>query len=211
MHQRVDAFRRALEDLDQLRAEALFAEALCEETPIAAVEHLVVPALEALGNAWDHGDVALSQIYMSGRYCEQLVDRVLPPSDPDRKHQPRAAIVTLSDCHELGKRIVYASMRAAGFEIFDFGTLEVDELVERVLGERIEVLLVSTLMLPSALKVAQLTARLRVVAAQVRVIVGGAPFLFDPELWREVGAHAMGRDAGDAVALLEAIMAGGAR
>ena len=36
----------------------------------------------------------------------------------------------------------------------------------------------------------------------VRVIVGGAPFLFDDKLWREVGADAMGRNAAEAVALV---------
>lgn len=211
MHERVEAFRHALEDLDQVRADALFAEALRDEPPIAAVEHLVVPALEQIGEAWCVGDLALSQVYMSGRYCERLVDRILPPSDPERKHQPRAAIVTLADCHELGKRLVYASLRAAGYELFDFGTLEVEPLVARVLAERIEVLLVSALMLPSALKVAELTRQLHQLAPGLRVIVGGAPFLFDEELWREVGADAMGRDAGQAVTMLEAMMNGGAK
>jgi methanogenic corrinoid protein MtbC1 len=73
--------------------------------------------------------VALSQVYMAGRFCEALVERVLPPSDPDRKHQPRSAIVALNDHHLLGKRIVYAQMRASGFELFDYGRMDVPELV----------------------------------------------------------------------------------
>ena len=36
----------------------------------------------------------------------------------------------------------------------------------------------------------------------MRVIVGGAPFLFDDKLWREVGADAMGRNAAEAVTLV---------
>jgi len=33
--------------------------------------------------------------------------------------------------------------------------------------------------------------------------VGGAPFIFDPNLWQEVGADAMGRNAADAIKLLQ--------
>jgi len=42
--------------------------------------------------------------------------------------------------------------------------------------------------------------------ANIKVVVGGAPFLFDEELWREVGADAMGRSASDAVAIVERLM-----
>jgi methanogenic corrinoid protein MtbC1 len=139
---------------------------------------------------------------MSGRICEALVEAVLPPSDPDRKHQPRSAIVTLSDFHMMGKRIVYSHMRASGFELFDYGRMDVDELVDRVLADKIRVLMISVLMLPSALKVADVCRRLKEAGLAVRVIVGGAPFLFDENLWREVGADAMGRNAAEAVTLV---------
>ena len=134
MQERILAFRRALEELDQPRAQALFAEELRDASPLKAVESLVVPALEQIGEAWQRGDVALSQIYLSGRFCERLVDQALPAADPGRKRQPRTAIVTLCDNHLLGKRIVYATARACGYEIFDFGSLDVESLVTRALN-----------------------------------------------------------------------------
>ncbi len=199
-------FRDALESLDRAQADALFQRALQQYSPIAAVEKLVVPALEQIGTAWHEGSVALSQVYMSGRFCEALVDRVLPASDPDRKHQPRSAIVVLSDYHDLGKRIVYSVMRASGFEVFDYGRLDVDELVERAVADRLRVLLISVLILPSALKVREVCTQLKARGADIKVVVGGAPFLFDDQLWREVGADAMGKSAADAVAIVERLM-----
>jgi len=206
MHALAGPFRDALESLDRVRAEAVFADALTTLAPIAAVEAIVVPALEQIGAAWEAGSVALSQVYLSGRVCEEVVDRVLPPSDPDRKHQPRSAIVVLCDYHMLGKRIVYSVMRASGFELFDYGRMDVDTLVERVLADRIAVLMISVLLLPSALRVREVTARLKAEGAPVRVVVGGAPFQFDAELWREVGADAVGHSAADAVAIASAWM-----
>ena len=202
----ITPFRESLESLDRLRADALFREALARHSPIAAVEQLVVPALEQMGRAWQDGSVALSQVYMSGRFCEELVERVLPPSDPDRKHQPRSAIVVLNDHHMLGKRIVYAQMRASGFELFDYGRMDVATLVARVQADHVRVLLVSVLMLASALQVRQVRDALDAAGADVKIVVGGAPFSFDPLLWQEVGAHAMGRSAADAATLVQGWM-----
>ena len=202
----VAPFREALESLDRVQADAIFAQALLELSPIEAVEQVVVPALEQIGAAWDAGQVALSQVYMSGRFCEELVDRMLPPSDPDRKHQPRSAIVVLSDYHDLGKRIVYSVMRASGFELFDYGRMDVDALVARAIADKVRVLMISVLMLPSALKVREVCSRLKENGSDAKVIVGGAPFLFDQELWKEVGADAMGSSAAQAVAIVERMM-----
>jgi methanogenic corrinoid protein MtbC1 len=203
MENLVVSFRDALEALDRVGAESAFSQALATRTPIQAVEQVVIPALEQIGQAWENGQVALSQVYMSGRVCEELVEKALPPSDPDRKQQPRSAIVVLSDYHMLGKRMVYSIMRASGFELFDYGRMDVDELVARTLADGLRVLLISVLILPSALKVRQVTDRLRAANAPVRVVVGGAPFAFDAQLWQEVGADAVGYSAADAVTIVE--------
>lgn len=203
MHELVKPFRAALESLDRIGAENVFKQALTGLTAIQVVEQVVVPALEQVGNAWHDGSVALSQVYLSGRFCEEIVERVLPPSDPDRKHQPRSAIVVLSDYHMLGKRIVYSVMRASGFELFDYGRMDVDELVARAQADQIRVLLISVLILPSALKVREVCDRLKAAGAPIKVLVGGAPFLFDEQLWQDVGADAVGHTASDAVSVVE--------
>ncbi len=196
----------ALETLDRPAVEALFQQALATHAPMDVVEQVVVPALEQLGEDWNAGRVALSQIYMSSRICEEIIDRVLPPAAPERRSQPRHAIAVLNDYHTLGKRIVLAVMRASGFEILDYGRMGVDELVARVLADDVKILLISTLMLPAALQVKAVRAALDARGAAVRIAVGGAPFLFDPDLWREVGADAMGRNAADAVAIVRGWM-----
>ena len=203
MDRTIGQFQEALQALDKVTADRLFNEALATMTPIEVVERMVVPALEGIGQAWQEGSVALSQVYMSGRFCEELIERVLPPSDPDRKHQPRSAVVVLSDYHMLGKRIVYSLMRASGFELFDYGRMDVAELVQRAQADGIRVLLISVLMLPSALKVREVRAALD---PSIKIAVGGAPFLFDEQLWQEVGADAMGRSAADAVRIVEGWM-----
>ena len=195
--------RNALEALDRPKIEALFQQALRQLPPMQVLESLIAPVLEQLGEDWSTGKIALSQIYMSSRICEDMVERVLPTMAPERKGQPHHAIVVLNDYHMLGKRIVLSVMRASGFAILDYGRMDVDELVQRVLADHVKILLISVLMLPAALKVKEVRNKLDASGRQVRIAVGGAPFLFDPELWREVGADAMGRSAADAVTIVK--------
>jgi len=203
MMQRMEEFRQALLAVDRLRSRKILEE--CgEEMPLPQlVESLVTPALERIGAGWEDGTVALSQVYMSSRICEELVDSILPPHSPERREQPRMAIAAIEDHHALGKRIVYSALRAGGFELRDYGHgVTVDELVARVKEDGIELLLVSALMLPSALRVKALRRRLDEADGRVRIVVGGAPFRFDDQLWREVGAHATAGSAAAAVALV---------
>ncbi|MBF0272467.1 MAG: cobalamin-dependent protein [Magnetococcales bacterium] len=199
----LDQFRDALESFDRSRAEALFQQALAMDPPLDMVESLIVPTLERIGSDWESGCIALSQVYMSGRMCEDLVSRAFDAEHTEMPEgQPRRAIVVLHDYHMLGKRIVYSILRASGFPLLDYGRLSVEELVERVIVDRVEELLISVLMLPSALKVREVRNALRTKGVAVRILVGGAPFLFDPDLWREVGADAMGRNAAEGIRIL---------
>jgi methanogenic corrinoid protein MtbC1 len=192
----------ALVMVDRLAVRQILTGPGLDLTTFQRIEEMVTPALDEIGAGWESGLYSLSQVYMSGRICEEEVDTLLPPSDPARRNQPKMAIVTLEDYHMLGKRIVYSVLRANGFELANYGRMEVVELAERVLRDRIQILLVSVLMLPSALKVKELRARLDLAEARVRIVVGGAPFRFDGQLWREVGADAFGETAAEAVRIV---------
>ena len=189
----------ALLAIDRLAAKEILTQPYPNLTPYQVVEEMVVPALESIGIGWESGTYSLSQVYMSGRICEELVDLILPPSDPARRNQPKMAIVVLEDYHLLGKRIVYSMLRASGFELLNFGRMDVDTLAKRSLDENVKILLISVLMLPSALRVKELRAKLGMKGSKMKIVVGGAPFRFDHQLWRDVGADAFGSTAIEAV------------
>lgn len=203
-----EQFEKALLSIDRLAVNQLVAEAAKKMTPLALVDHVIVPALTRIGESWERGDTALSQVYMSGRICEELVNGLLPPGDPQRKNQPSMAIAVLDDYHLLGKRIVYSVLRANGFELKDYGRVTVDEVLRKVRTDQIRGLLISTLMLHSALHVREVVAGFKTAGLSVKVVVGGAPFRFDAQLWREVNADAMGHSASDVTGIIQNIMGG---
>ncbi len=205
-----ESFQFALLSLDRLAARKCVAQAADSLSAMEIVDQILVSALHHIGAGWERGDIALSQVYMSGRICEELVDTLLPPGAASRKHLPAMAIGVLEDHHFLGKRIVYSVLRAAGFALQDYGRVTVEEVIEKVRTDRIEVLLLSTLMLHSALAVRDVVSGLKEQGLQVKIIVGGAPFLFDPRLWIEVGADAMGASAADVPGIIEQLSGDGA-
>lgn len=203
---RLDSFIQALLSMNRVAAEEALTGAVKESSLDEVITTLVVPALERIGDAWVKGSVSLSDVYMSSRICEELMRPLASRASSPRRKQPRIAIAALLDYHLLGKKLVQLALRSSGYEVIDFGHgITVEDLATRVREDKVEVLLISTLMLPSALKVKDLRQRLDQYALHPRIVVGGAPFRFDDELWREVGADVMGVSASDALKILDAI------
>ncbi len=196
---------RAFLMLDREEAERIFNEALSLGSPIEIAGELVSLTLNRIGAAWEEGKLALSQVYMSGLICEELIDKILSPQSKNRKAQPKMAIAVFEDFHMLGKRIIFSTLRASGFELLDLGGgLSIDKLTEIIHREEIKILLLSVLMLPSALHVKLLKEKLN--GTDVKIIVGGAPFRFDNELWKDVGADAFGKDPAEAIQIVSQMM-----
>lgn len=198
LHEISMQFEHALLSLDRLAAQKILHQISDANAGLSLIDAVVVPALEHIGDQWERGDMALSQVYMSGRICEEVINLFLPSRVMSVQTHPLLALAVLEDYHLLGKRIVSSALKSAGFTFLDYGQITASELVNRVCSDRVQILLLSVLMLRSALRIENVRAQLKQRGLQVIIIVGGAPFRFDPQLWQEVGADAMGRSALDA-------------
>ncbi|WP_462272359.1 cobalamin B12-binding domain-containing protein [Methanohalophilus sp.] len=196
-------FENALLNFDRVHAEQILEGALSENNAFEVIDEIVSPALTRIGTAWDTGEIALSQNYMAGRIAEQLMDEILPAESPERIDYPKIAITTLGDYHMLGKKVVTSMLRSTGHSIKEYGNMDLDKLVEKLDEDGIDLLLTSTLMLNIALKINELKKRMDKKELKTKVIAGGAPFLFDDMLYREVGADHMARTSSDVYKLID--------
>jgi len=203
MSEQNSQFEKALLSLDRITATEIVTTQCKKIGAMAAVEKIIVPTLEKIGDGWEFGDLSLAQIYMSGKLCEELIDNILPANDPQRHSNANMAIAVLEDHHTLGKNIIYSTLRANGFELTDYGNgITVEALVERAIDDDTNILLISVLMLRSALRVSNLVDELKKRNANIKIVVGGAPFRFDDKLWQEVGATACGNNGKDAIKIV---------
>lgn len=207
----IHVFQRALTTGDREAVVRLVAELVPHETRENIIDLALVPALERVGHLWEEGRISLVELYGAGRAAEVATELLEPLPRVRPAGEARVAIAVLEDQHVLGKRLVAAHLRAGGVDLLDLGVgLTAPVLVAQALEARVDVLLVSTLMLRGALKVHDVVRRLRDAGSAMRVVVGGAPFRLDPELYLEVGADACGRSAGDALALVHRLGGEGA-
>ena len=202
----MEAFLQALLSLDRETARRQLRLAVRGDDPTFAVESLLIPTMEQIGHLWETGAVALSQVYMSGRICEGLLDEMLPQTDDAAGGEPQTAILVFEDNHAMGKRLVLSALRVARIPMRDYGLgVTLEDLVRQVRRDRPKVLLISVLMLRSALRLSELVRNLSALSERPYIIVGGAPFLLDRQLWRQVGADAMAANSTEVLQLLKTL------
>ncbi len=198
-----ETFKEKLLSLDYYSVKNLVDDYSKEYEFEEIVDEIIVPILEDIGDSWDKGNLSLSQVYMSGRLCESLIDEFIKKSNTKRINKPNMAIVVFNDQHTLGKKIIYNVLRSTGYDIKDFGVSDnATSLIDRVEDEQIDVLLVSVLMLNSALKAKAIKEEIRRRNLSTTVVVGGAPFNFDSELWKKIDADYMGKNTKEAIELV---------
>ncbi len=202
-------FIDALASTDSLRAKRILVEAQQAATDGEYVDSLIVPALEHIGTGWEHGEYALSQVYMSGRICEDFINTLFVPLkiSPVRPLL-RIAVTTLSDYHSLGRRMVCATLIASGYPFIDYGRMDIEELVARIANDEPDILLISVLMYSSALDVLELRQELQDSGIDIKIAVGGAPFRLDQQLWKQVGADATGNSSSDVISIIRSLDGG---
>lgn len=188
---------QALVSVDKTEVSGLLSRAY-ESGGVHELGEILRKALEEIGIAWDNGTMSLAQVYMSGIIGEEAVQRILPHAAQVNDSLPKIGTAVFLDHHGLGMRIVSSLVRSAGYPLKDLGLgADIDRIVDFVRREEIRILLISVLMLPSALAVADLTREMAVRHPGVKIIVGGAPFRLDENLWKQAGAHGMGKNAGE--------------
>lgn len=194
---------QSLLDVDRVGFRDTLAELLKSITPLEIVENHITPILQQIGSGWGHGQYALSQMYMAGKLCEEVIPALLEEHGSTPKNKVPLAITILQDHHVLGKKIVFCALKSSGYNLIDYGSIQTPgELAEKAMTDKVGILFISTLMLPSALLVKETTRILKEKGAAIKVVVGGAPFNFDLELWKEVGADAMRTTATEAIPLV---------
>ncbi len=203
-------FVEKLIEIDRLGAEQIFNAVREQRNMSQTVDHLILPALERIGQGWEDGSIALAQVYMSSRICEELMTLIpFPepaPAQAQHTEHARMAIAVLDDYHLLGKIIVSSCLRASGYRFYDYGRVTAQELAEKIKEDGVDIILISALMLRSALQIKELKRLLDQAGSSTRIVVGGAPFRFDSLLWQEVGADAVGTNATEAVAIITSYM-----
>jgi trimethylamine corrinoid protein len=208
----LDAYLKALFDTDKPMALRIVQGALeSGMTPEKVVFDVIIPGMERMIGGMISSDnlVTLSQHFLASQIAEEVVDRLIPLFATAPEVRGHVVIGTShGDFHGLGKKIVSGCLRARMFEVTDLGINVAPEcFVDEAAAAGAEVIAISSMMVHTATgergakRVRQILQE-RGVEDRFRIIVGGAPYRFHHNLFREVGADAWADSAAEAPAVV---------
>lgn len=203
-----EQFLQALLALDQARGKQVILAALNHPIPPEEIiAGIVNTAMDDVSARQANLDITLSRMYIMARIVEDALNRLLLAIP--RPPEPLATVVigtARGDYHGLGRRLVATFLRVAGFKVVDLGlSVENRQFVNMAVSVRAKAILASALLIHTAEELVGIRDILheRKLEDEIKFIVGGAPFNFDPEFWTQVRADAMARNATDAVQVVK--------
>lgn len=199
----VAAYNEAIYDTDRERAHQVVQEALASGvTPEQVVFELVIPAIELMMDSLsERGDANLAQHFLTAEIASEVVESMLPRFKQAPTAVGRVVLGTAAgDLHSLGRRIVAGCLRAMLIDVVDLGVnVAPERFVDEAVAHDAQVIGISAMMVHTARgengarKVRQLLHE-RGLEKKIKIAVGGAPYRFDPELYRTVGADGWAPD-----------------
>jgi trimethylamine corrinoid protein len=193
------AYFDAVFDTDRDRALAVIEQALDDGvTPEEVVFTIVIPCMEKMiGGMMSDSLVTLSQHFLASQIAEEVTDMLIPRFETAPEMQGHVVIGTsFGDFHGLGKKILSGCLRAKMFQVTDVGiNTRPERFVEEALAVGAQIIGVSSMMVHTAVgengprRVRQLL-REQGLESRVKLVVGGAPYRFNDNLYREVEADA---------------------
>jgi len=204
-------FTVMLQESDRRGAQRLLREALgAGYSPSQLLKEVVSPAIDTTARSWaEHHELSLSQIYVAGLIIKDAADLLSVGREAGEKPVGKIVIgVAEGDHHGLGRLLVSAFLRSAGFDVIDLGlTVSPKAFVDTALAEGADIIAISALMVEPAMGIREVRREMeRRGIKHIPLLVGGAPFRYNPELVKLVGADATAPNAYEAITVARRLL-----
>jgi 5-methyltetrahydrofolate--homocysteine methyltransferase len=180
--------------------------------PLDLINNGIRTALDILGDRFSAGDLFLPELVLAAKAADAAVEilepELLKRGSSDKKLAKVLIATVQDDIHDIGKNIVALLMKAAGFEVVDFGVNRSSEDILTAAKENeVAVIGLSALLTTTMPRMREFIELLQEGGERDRfkVIVGGGPVT--PEFADEIGADGYGADATRAVEVIKKLVA----
>jgi len=203
----LEKIKEAIIELNDETAKELVAKAIKENIdPQEILTKGLIAGMKAVGNLFARKEYFVPEILLASEAFYAGFSIIKPLIKPSTTKQPAKIIIGVveGDIHDIGKNIVKVLMEASGYEIIDLGQdVPTKKFIDTVAKEKPAILALSSLMTTTMIHMEGIIQGLedRKLRNNVKVIIGGAPV--NEEFSRKINADAYGKDAAEAVKLIE--------
>lgn len=206
MDERIAALREALYALDRPGAVALTRELVDGGVePQEVLQQGLAEAMLEIGRRWNAGDVFLPEVVAAAeifKQCNEIVEPALIEAGGQTLGHTVLMATVKGDLHDLGKNMVGAMLKTAGFRVHDLGKdVAAETIVEAVREMEPTIVGLSSLLTTTVPEQRGVIEALESAGLRraVKVMVGGAPVTED---WAtQIGADGYAPNAPEAVKL----------
>ncbi|MDP2349874.1 MAG: corrinoid protein [Chloroflexota bacterium] len=166
-------------------------------------------AMDVVGRKFQEGELFVPEMLIAARAMKagtQILEPVLAAAGV--KPEFRAVVGTVEgDLHDIGKNLVGMMWKGGGIEVIDLGVnVSPARFVEAAQEHDAHLIGVSALLTTTMPNMRAVVEAVRAANLSTRVVIGGAPVT--PEFAAQIGADGFAPDAGSAVDLARAVLAG---
>jgi len=185
-------------------AERLLIEAAESGAPVSELyAEAIQPALREVGRLWQIGECTVADEHAVTAVAERAMAR-LRSHFPSSRSRGRTVLATAvsGDLHSVGVRMVADAFEMDGWDaVFLGANTPAADIVSAMAVGRVDLLAASASGIPHLAGLVELIGAVRrdQRVARTPIIVGGAPFVAAPDLWRRVGADGAAATAREAV------------
>ena len=204
-------FFEAMIGLDAPGAKRVIQAALQDGTaPEAIVLDVFCPAMDRFGLLQANQEITLSEIYAVARIGDNVLDQLMPLMPKSHRIAGTVVVGTVAgDFHGMGAKIVGTFLRMAGFVVYELGiNVPAATFVNTAIEKRASVICASTLLLHTLDRIREIRQLLNQhqIEDKIKLVVGGAPFNFDVELYKTVQADGTAVNAIDAIEVVSQLV-----
>lgn len=199
----ITAYNEAVFDTDRERALKVIHDAVDRGvSPEDVVFRVVIPAIEQMIKSISESfDANLAQHFMTSQIAAEVTEQMLAKFRKAPEVVGHIVIGTAQgDLHSLGKRIVIGCLKSLMIDVTDLGVnVPPEKFVDEASARGAQVIGISAMMVHTAkgengcIRVREIL-RERGLEDRMKIIVGGAPYRYDTELYKTVGADACADD-----------------
>jgi trimethylamine corrinoid protein len=199
----IKAYNEAVIETDKEGAFTVVEKALSQGvTPEEIVFDVIIPATEEMMSIITKDpDANLAQHFMTAQIASEVTERMLEKFSHPPEIIGRVVIGTAhGDLHSLGKRIVIGCLRAMMVEVTDIGVnVTAEKFVDEAVQKEAKVIGISAMMVHTATgesgsKKVRKILQDRGLEGRIKIVVGGAPYRFDSNMYKLAGADAWAAD-----------------
>ena len=168
------------------------------------MEDILRPAMYEVGRLWSEGVITVGQEHLASSISQRVMALFYPYILKEPRNKEKILITASpGELHEIGSRMIADLLELRGWNVYYMGANTPKESIVSFLKvNKVPFLGISTTMIYNISSVREIINEIRKEEKPdfyVKIIVGGQAYIYNPKLWKDIGADGYASGADEAV------------